>query len=35
MKVNQAIISILYSVGTYNDGDELLEQLGISSKEFV
>lgn len=33
MKVNQAVISILYSVGTYEDGDELLEQLGISSKE--
>ena len=35
MKVNQAIISVLYSVGTYEDGDELLEQLGISSKDSV
>lgn len=31
IKVNKAVVSILYDVGPVNDGDEFLEQLGISS----
>lgn len=31
MKVNKAVLSILYTVGSSNDGDEMLEALGISS----
>jgi hypothetical protein len=35
LKVNKAVISILYTVGPVEDGDEFLEQLGISSKDNV
>ncbi len=31
IKVNKAVVSILYDIGPVSDGDEFLEQLGISS----
>lgn len=30
LKVNKAVVSLLYTVGSSNDGDEFLEQLAIS-----
>ena len=32
IKVNKAVVSILFDVGPVTDGEEFLEQLGISSK---
>jgi hypothetical protein len=31
IKVKKAVLSMLYTIGSSNDGDELLEALGISS----
>jgi hypothetical protein len=31
IKVNKAVVSMLFDIGPVNEGDEFLEQLGISS----
>ena len=35
LKVNKAVISILFSEGPISDGEEFLEQLGISSTKLI